>query len=240
MNLSEAEDKVYKLVKEIKDALNNSHYEIRESLEIGETGAQVSILDLSTHVGYRDHFLDLGDELVDTLSFLSTSTKFNNNKLIIWVINELNPYTSLIWSVKHIDGSLSSYEELTDPNILNEINLFEEEKKKAQAELISVLKSLLDKKLILNLPQLTWNGSQIQLISLFYKLVERGWLEEPKNSINVVDYAALLDAVFNFEVGEKKGSTNKSENLRRYLQADKKSDVINSGKSFDNIRHRSK
>jgi len=216
MNYEKAESKVYDLVKILLNEFNDSKYTVIKNLEDDDQPIQMSISGLSTIDGYEAHLLELSNDLINILSFASTSPARSKDKLILWATKQLNKYQCTIWPIA-IDKSAKNEVSETLMNDFEaiQIPLFQAIKKEVHTWLLSNLKGLVFDDLSFAFPQLVWKGNQKQLAQVFAQLIKQKWIAQPTSKSQ---FAETLNAIFDLSDTTRYGSTNKSEYLRVQLE----------------------
>lgn len=218
MNFQEAEHKTYELISKLKSEFDESRYTVFIHPDAPEEGIMMTISDCSQPETYKDYLLDIGDELKQTLSFINTSSNVEKNKLTSYTINQLLLFKPVVWPVEFkLNYSIS--DETSNEFEITKKSLFESAKKEAHDLILSDLKTLLTNPLMLDLPKLKWKGSQKQLADLFGNLIEKGWIDNPRKTDTMKSLPEILNAVFEFEQTAKGGSSDKTENFRKYFGA---------------------
>lgn len=216
MNFQEAEHKTNELTTKLKSEFDESRYTVFIHPDAPEEGIMMTISGCSQPESYKDYLLDIGLELNQTLSFINTSSNVEKNKLTTYVINQLLLFDPVVWPVE-FELNYSIPKEILDDFEITKKSLFESAKKEAHDLILSDLKSLLTNPLILDLPKLKWKGNQKQLAELFGNLIEKGWIENPRKNDSMKSLSEILNAVFEFEQAARGGSSDKTENFRKYF-----------------------
>lgn len=214
MNLKKAQKKLTKLIQVLKSEFEDSNYIIVED-PLNDNPIQITLSGSFTPEGYSDNLLITYEKLKAALTFINSSSSFLENKLTLWAINELMSYSPEVWE---ITNTITSDIHVSTKDFDKLIQLFQKEKKKTHSYIVSDLKAVHGKEQVKGTPKITWSGKQTDLVDLINILIDRGWIVKPILTIRNTDLADLLNSIFIFPTTSEKGSSDKSQNLRRYLQ----------------------